>query len=297
LVLYYLIIIEILRCIYKENNKRTDILRKAAEEKRKAIRNKTIDDICKKFSITKKQLKNRLTTYDFQGRLLPIWKFPKEPSSGRKLKFTVNNDDTSDTEQPIEVKAIKEINGHIKNDDELKVLKLNIRPEYGVKYNSGEETLYGNEYDDNPIYNDSQMSLRRYYRLCNVGRHNQSLIETGTLDEKKNKINTILEDNELPEVSSSEKTSILKYFQRKRLTKQYLRNLEPIVKLYERKFQTTGNENGTKRNVGVTPEKLKLRLRVNSIKRFKELSPRNKSPLKLPPPPIGSTTGYGIVPS
>jgi len=297
LVLYYLVIIEILRCIYKENDRRTDILKKAAEEKRKAMRNQTIDDICRKFSITKKQLKNRLTTYDFQGRLLPIWKFPKEPSNGRRLKFTVSNDDTSDTEQPIEVKTIEETNEHIKDNDELKVLKLNIKPEYGVKYNSGKETLYGNDYDDNPIYNNSQMSLRRYYGLCNIGRHNQSLIETNTLGEKKNKISTLLEDNELPEVSFSEKTSILKYFQHKKLTKQCLCNLEPIVKLYEKKFQTTENENGTKRNVGVTPEKLRLRLRINSIKRFKELSPRNKSPLKLPPPPIGSTTGYGIVPS
>eukprot|EP00826_Nyctotherus_ovalis_P052467 TRINITY_DN6648_c0_g1_i1.p1 TRINITY_DN6648_c0_g1~~TRINITY_DN6648_c0_g1_i1.p1 ORF type:complete len:269 (+),score=65.40 TRINITY_DN6648_c0_g1_i1:637-1443(+) len=267
------------------------------------MRNQTIDDICRQFSITKKQLKSRLITYDFRGRLLPIWKNARESSAlaRRKVKFMINESDNAGVEEAVEQKVLPELSQHTTDYEAPELFKPNIKPEYGVKYNSGEEVLYGNDYDENPAYSNSQISLKYYYRLCNIRTHNQSLIESNTLSNEltttNHKLSTLL-GKEILNESSMEKTSTLKYSRHKGFFKKCRSRRNEMVRIYEGTQQIPENENGVKRSVGITPEKLreKFRLRISSIKRFKEQSPRVKSPLKLPPPPIGLTIGHGVVP-
>jgi len=293
--------------MYKKIEERKNDLLKASEDKRRKKTIYTFDEMCIKYRLTQRAFKNMLITYDFKGHFLPT-KDNDDPFPMKiaKPSFLITcakpTTDTSVIKQ--NQQSVLEQEGKDENILDEPIFKLQIAPTYGVKYRSGGIIIKGNEYNKNPMYNDSKMSLRTYYKTCGNRKGegtSEESAETPSCENSKSRmeIYTHTEDTIHPLTSSKSATD--KYYRPKVIISPNSKMFftKPIDNTVIHKYNKSStisylNESGTKRNISATPQRLRNNKIIQvTLRKLKDNISKTRH--KLPPPPLGYTTGYGII--
>jgi len=287
-------IIEFLRSSYMRMETISNKLRKASQYREEDIVNYTLEEMCAKYKFTHKQFKKKLITYDYKGHFLPLWETEKGVNTLDNLKIKVkitDNTKEQETNKAVKAEQTKKQDNNIKQHIiTAENAILDIKPTYGVTYNTGNKTLEGSDYKSNPTLYNTQISFKQYYTLC----ENKT-----TITSKTNPVNIITEESLSNDYGEEDKIAMRstthKYYKRKNYHKAKSHRAESMIQTYYG-THTSDDEIGIKRNATITPQKTQPHTRLNTfrLRRFKILVTGRNS-RKLAPPPLGLTTGHGIL--
>jgi hypothetical protein len=274
-------------------------LRKASQYAKEGIANYTMEEMCAKYKFTRKQFQENLiikdTSYHYGITttfiMHKVVETEKEIDTVDNLKIRIK---IKDNTKPQEINNTKRVRQPIKQINNLKqnlvdkeTPMLDIKPTYGVTYNTGGKIMEGFDYESNPIL--KKLSLKQYYALCGT---------KASIVSSPNVINMTTEENQLNvygEDKSAMRSTTYKYYRRKKYNEVKSHRAESMIQTYYGSH-TSGTEPSIKRNAIITPQKIRpdTRLKTFRLRRFRILTTARKN-RKLVPPPVGLTTEHGVL--
>eukprot|EP00826_Nyctotherus_ovalis_P056880 TRINITY_DN775_c0_g1_i5.p1 TRINITY_DN775_c0_g1~~TRINITY_DN775_c0_g1_i5.p1 ORF type:complete len:290 (+),score=36.21 TRINITY_DN775_c0_g1_i5:499-1368(+) len=276
-------------------------LREASLHYKHNVSNYTLEEMCAKYKLTRKQFKEKLVTYDYKGHFLPLWELEKEVKPIDSLSISIKITD-SKMPSPLKPKSrhrpiAKKSNNPASHPVNLAV--PTIKPTYGVTFNTGDTVLDGSDYENNPILKNTQISLKQYYALCGAKGAEKSAasfesVTCRATGETKQELSACAEqERTLGGDKEALRRTMHKYYGKK--WKESQKRGDMVQTYYG--FSTVDSGSGTRRNATITPHKSRTdtRLKTFRLRRFRTCSTAARNYRKLAPPPVGLTVGHGIL--
>jgi len=305
-------IIDSLRNLYSNVNKRNDVLLRSALKKKQQEQEVSMEEICAALKITKSEYKNYTFTYDYKGKLVirnrQTNTLPNKFIS--KTSFAIGHTNIKELTVKLHKEKKEEEISRKVIDKEKVLAKVLIAPTYGVKYLSRNTILNGKSFIENPTHKIEKITLTDYNRQRNIKvaiNINDKPYEDMTYKDTKNdykeedNIMHLLRTNVEANLSFDMKDAGTSFYPTK------IKSSWSISNLMNRTFQKPINLIHTYDNTIDWDTNFGVRKNAPPHKPYKaaynKFTPRNtrkyrssRDSRKLPPPPLGLTYGHGLFP-
>ena len=249
----------------------------------------TLDEVCQKLKISKKDIKNHTITYDYRGHILPqisqnLNKFPRQ-NSELSIRIKPDGKFSSLNIKNIKKQKLLHNNSLLCKVSDIKLAHLQINPSYGVVYSSNGYINNGPNFNDSPICKDF-MSLKKYRELCSDGKNYD--VGNDINNSNKQKIGYLLNHKSKSSLKTIDKSNSLSSLLKDRKKGELSQLQLKVDKLLSKSIEYNSFNNKGKRI------NTHNRLRRFSPLRIREYLCAERHYTKLPPPPLGSSLGHGL---